>query len=150
MLTGYSLSKPNTESNAFNGDKRLRIFKTAPKSQWSRLGRLCGRISGTARRERTFERDMYICYYRALGVSGRALSEELRVSARTIQRVVKRHTSRLLPIWEAGKDAVNRARLSKAAHIVKNAVRREQLACDTNLYTIGDVRGAGGIVKGGG
>lgn len=114
---------------------------------WSkRWSRYAGRVSGAARRDRTFERDMYICYYRALGVSVRELSEELGLHRNTIAHIVKRDAHKLLTLWEHLRHWALIAK-QKTAHIVKNAVwRAQQKAMHNELFCH---RGMGGDGRGG-
>ena len=80
-----------------------------------------GKLSGVVRREQTFERDVYINYYRALGVSVNEPADELGLHRNQITNVRKRDGHKLLAVWQTLRQAAFR-KLEKAAHIVRNAV----------------------------
>ena len=82
-----------------------------------------GELSGSVRRERTFERNAYINYYLALGVPVNELATELSLHRNTIMNIRKRDADKLLAVWQILRQAAFR-KLEKAAHIVRNAVWR--------------------------
>jgi len=108
-----------------------------------RFCRYAGRVSGAARRERTWERDNYICYYHALGVSQAELSRELGLHRNTIRNVINRHARAFMTLWGKLRSGVlGNAR--QFAHLVKNAVFRN---AQRTLYNSGDRRGGEGVSK---
>ena len=84
----------------------------------SRLSHLA-KESRAAVRERNFERNAYIVYYRASGVTIKELAEQFHLHRNTVGRIIRDHTDRLLTIWE-----VLREKAKPLAHIVKNLVWR--------------------------
>ena len=93
------------------------------------------RESNAAQRAKTFSRDMYITYYRSLGVPVNELATELGVHRNTITNIFKRDANKLLDLWQTLRQAALR-KLGRAAHIVRNAVWRAGKIRDAIMHNM--------------
>ena len=91
-----------------------------------RHSRYAGRVSGAARRGRTFERDFEIWYHRMLGASVKGLSQEYGIHRSTIYRMLEREGQRFANLWARMREP--KPRLSFRKRLLRGIVRLSELA----------------------